>query len=208
MSASQEKAPPTRLTQAQRRRQTKEKVLRCAAERFGRCGFAETSLADIAEDAGITVTPIYHYFGNKLQLFTAVTEYYEDRLASRMAAMRSRGSWVLPDVWELFLNVMQEPGFSRVVLMDATHVLGRERWPETSVFREVKYLLGSAKAPVEAHLAGQFSDAESELLIRMVISALAEAALTLAADPTLDARSLMTRLLAMLGLDQVQLLSE
>lgn len=208
MSASQEKAPPTRLTQAQRRQQTKEKVLRCAAERFGQCGFAETSLADIAEDAGITVTPIYHYFGNKLQLFTAVTEYYEDRLASRMAAMRSRGSWVLSDMWELFLDVMQEPGFSRVVLMDATHVLGRERWPETSVFREVKYLLGSAKAPVEAHLVGQFSDAESELLIRMVISALAEAALTLAADPTLDARSLMTRLLAMLGLDQVQLLSE
>ena len=85
MSASQEKTPPTRLTQAQRRQQTKEKVLRCAAERFGRCGFAETSLADIAEDAGITVTPIYHYFGNKHDFHEAVVRRAADDLIAQTA---------------------------------------------------------------------------------------------------------------------------
>lgn len=207
MSATEKPTSAPKQTQAQRRQQTREKVLRCAAQRFGEQGFAETSLAQVADDAGITVTPIYHYFGNKLQLFTAVTEFYEDRFAEQMTAMAARDSFALQEVWELFLEAMQEPGFSRVVLMDATHVLGRERWPGTSVFKAVRSLLGNAKSPGETALDGLFSEAEAELLIRMVMSALAEAALTLAAEPTIDPRRFIQRLLAMLGVDQLELLS-
>lgn len=207
MSATEKPTSAPKQTQAQRRQQTREKVLQCAAQRFGEQGFAETSLAQVADDAGITVTPIYHYFGNKLQLFTAVTEFYEDRFAEQMTAMAARDSFALQEVWELFLEAMQEPGFSRVVLMDATHVLGRERWPETSVFKAVRGLLGNAKSPGETALDGLFSEAEAELLIRMVMSALAEAALTLAAEPTIDPRRFIQRLLAMLGVDQLELLS-
>lgn len=193
-----------RLTQAERRQQTREKVLLCALAVFGERGYADASLAEIAERAGITVTPIYHYFGNKLQLFTAVTEHYEARFAANMAALGEREQFSLLEAWDVFVDMMQDPAFTRVVLMDATHVLGRERWPETSVFREVKKLLSSAERPVGAELRRQFSDAEVELLIRMAMSALAEAALSLAADPALDARRLMTGLLAMLGLENAQ----
>ena len=204
MSPAVNKSAAARLTQAQRREQTREKVLLCAAQRFGEQGYANTSLADIADDAGITVTPIYHYFGNKLQLFTAVTEHYEAQFAGSVAALAQQDSFSLQEAWEVSLAMMQEPGFTRVVLMDATHVLGRERWPETSVFQEVKKLLGSAELPVGAELHRQFSDAEVELLIRMVMSALAEAALSLAADPALDARRLMGRLLSLFGLESDQ----
>jgi AcrR family transcriptional regulator len=35
-------------------------------------GYAATSLEQIAADAGTTIRPVYHYFGNKQALFEAV----------------------------------------------------------------------------------------------------------------------------------------
>ena len=58
-----------RRTQAQRREETQGKVLACARQLFGEKGYQGTALEDIASEAGTTIRPIYHYFGNKEALF-------------------------------------------------------------------------------------------------------------------------------------------
>lgn len=44
-------------------------ILDVAGQVFGECGFAATSVADIAEQAGISKPLIYNYFGSKEGLF-------------------------------------------------------------------------------------------------------------------------------------------
>ncbi len=46
-----------------------EAILRAAAETFYRCGFDGTTLDDIARDAGIGRTSLYHYFDSKEEIY-------------------------------------------------------------------------------------------------------------------------------------------
>ena len=69
-----DESTPRRRTQAERREESRQAVLDSACRLFGARGYAATSLEDIAADCGLTIRPIYHYFGNKLALFTAVNE--------------------------------------------------------------------------------------------------------------------------------------
>lgn len=50
----------------------KENVLVIATELFARQGYAETSLAEIARQAGVATRTLYHHFGDKEELFREV----------------------------------------------------------------------------------------------------------------------------------------
>ena len=73
-----------RKTQAQRREESSKAVLESATRLFGEHGYADTSLEQIAEDCGLTIRPIYHYFGNKKALFAAVNDAMEARILEAM----------------------------------------------------------------------------------------------------------------------------
>jgi AcrR family transcriptional regulator len=49
----------------QKRDVTRERLRRCALERFSRLGFEKASVADIAADAGVTERTFYRYFPTK-----------------------------------------------------------------------------------------------------------------------------------------------
>jgi len=51
---------------------TREYILSVASRLFSERGFANVSIRDICEDAGVTPPTIYYYFGNKDRLFQAV----------------------------------------------------------------------------------------------------------------------------------------
>jgi len=51
---------------------TREYILSVASRLFSERGFANVSIRDICDDAGVTPPSIYYYFGNKDQLFQAV----------------------------------------------------------------------------------------------------------------------------------------
>jgi AcrR family transcriptional regulator len=70
--------PVRRLPRAQRR----EQILASATEAFARSGFAATSLADIAAEAGITRVVLYRHFDSKTDLYQAVL----DRMCARLDA--------------------------------------------------------------------------------------------------------------------------
>jgi AcrR family transcriptional regulator len=72
-----------RLTRAQAKAQTRERLLDAAASLFARRGFAGTSVEQIAESAGYSVGALYSNFASKERLFLELlTTRVSDRIGS------------------------------------------------------------------------------------------------------------------------------
>jgi AcrR family transcriptional regulator len=69
----------------QRSAETRERILRAARLRFSQTGYARTSLADIAREAGITPRAIYHYVDSKPELFTQAAQVAYERWSVEVA---------------------------------------------------------------------------------------------------------------------------
>ena len=161
-----------RRTQAQRREETQGKVLACARRLFGEKGYQGTALEDIASEAGTTIRPIYHYFGNKEALFEAVTESVEQELLDRLQEPGVDGEPAgLAESWRRFMAMCDVPGFVQIVLLDAPHVLGRERLRRSGVVKEAQARLDTMWPD------RQLSEQDRELYARMLLAALTEAGL-------------------------------
>ena len=183
---------PARRTQAQRRTETRAAVLESACRHFGSNGYADASLEAIASDCGLTIAPIYHYFGNKRSLFEAVVERMNDRILETLQSDPAAENEPDRSPWRSFLELCDDPGFRRIVLIDAPTVLGRERWAESAVYRAAGDLMSQGKA----------SSPDAALLERrMLLGALAEAALTIAEsdDPKRLAAESETRVAKLLA---------
>lgn len=56
------------------RAEQRERILKAAGELFARRGLAATRISDVAAGAGVSHGLLYHYFGGKDELFTALVE--------------------------------------------------------------------------------------------------------------------------------------
>lgn len=178
----------SRKSHAQRREETQQRLLESACRLFGNKGFDETSLEAIAKDSGLTVTPVYHYFGNKLELFAEVNNIMEQRLLALMAPLSQQSSVIeLLAMWDQFIDLCRQPDFARVVLIDAPHILGRDRWQNSPVAQKARELLQSLQLPFLQQGHGE----DKALLMRMVMAALAEIAITVGHQPDYDANRFM-----------------
>lgn len=171
MSAGGRKAKPARRTQAQRRTETRAAVLESACRHFGSKGYADASLEAIANDCGLTIAPIYHYFGNKRSLFESVLDRMNDRILETLQSGAEVGNQADRSAWRSFLELCDDPGFRRIVLIDSPNVLGRDRWADSAVYRAAGDLVSQSEGPA--------TDA-AQLERRMLLGALAEAALAIA----------------------------
>ena len=71
----------SRRTQAERRRETRERLLEAAARVFARRGFRAASMDEIAAEAGYSTGAIYWHFEGKDDLFLAMaSEFAVDRV--------------------------------------------------------------------------------------------------------------------------------
>jgi AcrR family transcriptional regulator len=77
-AAATQSIPSSRLPAAQRRRQ----LLRIARQVLARRGFYETTMAEIADSAGVTKPVLYQHFTSKRDLYTAVLQDIGERLLS------------------------------------------------------------------------------------------------------------------------------
>jgi AcrR family transcriptional regulator len=75
-----------RMTQAERREETREDVLTAAGHVFARRGFHATSLEAIAEEAGFSRGAVYYNFADKEELFL---ELLDRRCAERAQDLRT-----------------------------------------------------------------------------------------------------------------------
>jgi AcrR family transcriptional regulator len=73
---------------------TRDQILSVAARLFAERGFANVSIRDICDTAGVTPPTIYHYFGNKDRLFQEVirkTLSLKDFRIALLAAVSEQG---------------------------------------------------------------------------------------------------------------------
>jgi AcrR family transcriptional regulator len=192
MNSSKKTSSNQRQTQAERKETTRKKIIQSASQLFGSLGFENTSIDHIASDTGMTEGAIYHHYGNKLKLFLAVTEHQELMLVQRIIDLGEiKETNGLLQIWAEFLDACNQKEFVQIVLVDSPHVLGRERWKETTVMKQVEGLILSS--PLMLHM--QLSELDKQLLIRMLTTALAEAALTIAKNPDYDANLLLNKVI-------------
>ena len=197
--------PAKNKTQMQRREATQERVLSSACRLFGENGFESTSLRDIAADAGITISPIYHYFENKLQLFTAVNDLMEKQLIAMLEeSFEKESNFSIEHGWDVFLQVCKTPGFVQIVLIDSPHVLGHDRWKESPVIAKAYELFTLQQASVlnapssKTDTSAQLSELDQELIMRMLMASLAEAALMVGRNPDYDSGPVINGILSLL----------
>ena len=62
----------------------KEKLVQIAADLFSTKGFKGTSIRDIANEMNMSISNIYHYFGNKEGLLLAVLEHSSKSLLEKL----------------------------------------------------------------------------------------------------------------------------
>jgi AcrR family transcriptional regulator len=180
---------------------TRAAIIEAAVARFAADGYAGTNIDSIAELARVTKGAVYHHFADKAELFEAAYRTMEDRLLSKVLV----GVDGIEDPWaalaagaDVFLNECCESDFRRIALEEAPVALGWIRWKETGE----EYFLGLLIAALEGMAgAGLIDIPEGDLTARMLLAALDEAGLAVAAssDPQAErqrARDLLNRLLA------------
>lgn len=174
-------------TQSQRTEETQQLILLSACKIFGEKGYENTTLDDIATETALTISPIYHHFGNKLQLFSAVNERMEEQLLQWLTNFaQQNGTIDLQQGWNEFITLCKAPGFAQIVLIDAPHVLGRERWKSSKVVVKAYDILRTKIFPfisdAESAIEKIQAEKDQELIMRMLMAALAEAALMIGQD--------------------------
>ena len=134
---------PQRLRRLERR----EQILRAAARAFGRAGFAGTSLDDVAQEAGVTRAILYRHFESKADLYRAVLDQAQRRLAEATGAP----AFTKDSIDGLLDAAAEDPDGFRLLFQHAA------REPE---FRAQMDELRAASIGVALdQLAGQISDA-------------------------------------------------
>ena len=170
------KTEKPRRTQAERRTQSKQAVLESACRLFGEKGYADTSLEEISADCGLTIRPVYHYFGNKKSLFAAVNDHLSERIADTLVSdIGDDPEQALRVSWRAFLDLCDDPGFRRVVLIDGPNILGRQQWGQSPVYVRASELVGATQPSRGAAKKFRFA-----LVNRVMMGAMAEAALMVA----------------------------
>ncbi len=134
---------------------TRRALVDVATDLFTERGYAGTSLDEIVAGARVTKGALYHHFSGKQALFESVFEKVEER-AARDIHRAVRGN---RDPWEkalgglrAFLEVLQEPGYRRIVIADGPAVLGYERYreqEERTTFGIVQEIVSSVLATYE-----------------------------------------------------------
>ena len=88
-------------------------------------------MEQIAEQAGVTRGPLYHFFDDKQGLFRAVYEEIEGELAAQMSARIQARAAAASDAWQevrlgcqTYLDICLAPDIQRIALLEAPIVLG------------------------------------------------------------------------------------
>jgi AcrR family transcriptional regulator len=128
---------------------TRRALIERGEQLFTEHGYSATSLDAIVAGAEVTKGALYHHFSGKQALFEAVFEKVESE-ASRTIQDSLKGQL---DPWEKavaglrsFLDVVRQPGYRRIVILEGPAVLGYARFreqEERSAYTHVLDIVGS-----------------------------------------------------------------
>jgi AcrR family transcriptional regulator len=160
---------------------TRTAIVDAAVALFAADGFAKTSMDAIARSARVTKGAVYHHFQDKAELFEAAFVLTEERLVTKV----ERATADVTDPWavlaagvDVYLQECADPVFRRIALEEAPAALGWARWKEI----EERYFLGMVVAVLDVLVAeGQITIPPGDLTARMILAAMNEAGLAVAA---------------------------
>ncbi len=142
---------------------TKKALVDVAARLFTEQGYAATSLDAIVAGARVTKGALYHHFSGKQAVFEAVFERIEQDASShiRKALKKSNDPWDKALIGlRAFLEIVQDPGYQRIVIQEGPAVLGYERFRE----QEERSSFGLVQEMVKLVLEGSAYDLSDEML--------------------------------------------
>jgi len=139
---------------------------------------------DLVAKAGLSRGALYHQYQDKRDLFRAVFSSVEEDLGQRIAMEVASET----DPWKqlqagarAFLKTASDPVIRRIVLVDGPSVLGWEEWRRI----DAQYAYGMVRVALEANMeTGNLPRLELESLTHLIIGALNEAGLAVAASRT------------------------
>lgn len=195
-------APATRRrSQPERSEATQRALVESARDLFASEGYSETQLDDVVRTAGVTKGALYHHFQGKADLFRAVFEHEQRRLAKMVSEAYHRQR----DPWKGFaagcralLEAQLEPGVQRITLLDAPSVLGWEQMRGIGS----RYCLQLVKKGLEeAIAAGEIAPRPIEPIAHLVVGAICEGSMMVARadDQRAAADRMLTELRTLLG---------
>jgi len=165
------------VRQEERKARTKAAIIAAAKERFGRVGFAGTTVDDVASDAQVAKGAVYHHFSNKRELFECVFEVVSSVLAETVAnSARAEQDPIdnLLIATKTYFDLCADPPTASITLKDGPSVLGYERWRELDTAHFGGLLTAGLGAAMQA---GKISQQPVEPLSNMFLAAIQAAAL-------------------------------
>lgn len=166
--------------QAKNAAATRAALLRVARKLFTERGYAETATEEVVRRARVTRGALYHHFRDKQDLFKAVLEEEQMKLAAsiKAVAMRESDPWrALIAGCHAFLDACLDPTVQQILLIDAPAVLGWTGCREA----DAMYYLDSVKAAIQATIdEGLIPPQPVDALARIILGALNEAAMLIA----------------------------
>lgn len=179
---------------------TRTAVVSAAIARFTADGYAATTIDAIAEEARVTKGGVYHHFSDKAELFEAAFVAMQrrllERIATGLAGIQDPRAAIVAGM-NLFLDECAHDDFRRIVLEQAPAALGWARWKKI----DEDYFLGLFVTALGRLVAtGDYEIPDLALAARVLMAAMDEAALAVAAapDPAAErerARTLLQQLL-------------
>jgi len=160
---------------------TRGRLVAAARSLFGRRGYEATSIEDVLAAARVKRGSLYHHFASKEALFDAVLDEVNADVARRVAeAARAAGPDPVAtlragcDAW---LDMARDKVIQRVALLDAPAVVGWNRVRELDERHSLGGLLANLRRIARL---GRLPAREVDVLARMLLAALGEAALLVA----------------------------
>jgi len=99
----------------------RNQILDAAWSCFAKRGYHQTTMQDIATDAGISAGAIYRYYASKEAVLAAITERNTERYAELLADIRSESSGpmdVLEAIGQTMLATFEDPLFETNTRLD------------------------------------------------------------------------------------------
>jgi AcrR family transcriptional regulator len=146
----------------------REEILAAARTVFAARGFSGTTIADIAEEAGIALGTIYNYFASKDAVFSALNQRFNEMIAGALSSVsdvRSVESAVRRRVDNVFSVCAENRDLVRLVVLNAD--------PESAVTKRARQADEARTGPFAAALtegmrAGWLRKGDPEIMARLI----------------------------------------
>jgi AcrR family transcriptional regulator len=158
---------------------TRQLLIAVARGLFAERGYADTTVEEIIQQAGVARGALYHHFPGKDALFLAVYETVQSEIASKAvtAAGAEREPWAAARAGlAAFLAACLELEFRQIVIVDSVAVLHKDVWADPIEHIELPMLRTVLAPLVESELPGLTVEA----LVHVALGGLYGAALYIA----------------------------